>query len=245
MEWSEDGLVLVVRQHGESSAIITLLTHGHGRHAGLVRGGGSSRSRGIYQPGNLVSAVWRGRLSEHLGNFHCELNRGYAGPLLEDPFRLACLGALCAMAESALPERESHPEAFTGAVALLAQLNEGENRSSKAACLAGYVKWELSLLRELGYGLDLSSCAVTGETADLAYVSPKSGRAVSIAAAGPWRERLLALPAFLIDEGGTAPASDGDIRQGLALTGWFLERYVYSPQGRQVPAARLRLVEGF
>lgn len=245
MEWSEDGLVLAVRQHGESSAIITLLTQGHGRHAGLVRGGGSSRSRGIYQPGNLVSALWRGRLSEHLGNFHCELIRGYAGPLLEDPFRLACLGAICAMAESALPEREPHPEAFSGAVALLTQLNEVESGSSNAACLASYVRWELSLLRELGYGLDLGSCAVTGETADLTYVSPKSGRAVSAIAAGPWRERLLALPAFLSGEGGGKAVSDSDIRQGLALTGWFLERYVYSPQGRQVPAARLRLVEGF
>ena len=245
MEWNEDGLVLAVRQHGESSAIITLLTHDHGRHAGLVRGGGSSRARGIYQPGNLVRAVWRGRLSEHLGNFHCELIRGYAGPLLEDQFRLSCLGAICALAESALPERESHPDAFDGAVALLEQLNDIDNSSTNGACLAGYVRWELRLLRELGYGLDLSSCAVTGATAGLAYVSPKSGHAVSHAAAGPWRERLLALPPFLIGEGGGAAVLDSDLRQGLALTGWFLERYVYGPQGRQVPAARLRLVEGF
>lgn len=243
MEWSEDGLVLAVRQHGESSAIITLLTHGHGRHAGLVRGGGSSRGRGVYQPGNLVSAVWRGRLSEHLGNFHCELSRGYAGPLLDDPFRLAVLGAICAIAESALPEREPHPDVFSRALALLVQLNEGENAAPKPACLAAYVHWELTLLRELGYGLDLSCCAVTGDSADLAYVSPKSGRAVSSGAAGPWRERLLALPAFLVENGGET--DDAAIRQGLALTGWFLERYVYSPQGRQVPAARLRLVEGF
>src|SRR5689334_6402802 len=112
MEWNEDGLVLAVRQHGESSAIVTLLTLEHGRHAGMVRGGGSSRARGIYQPGNLVSAVWRGRLIEHLGNFHCELLRGYAGPLLEDPFRLAILSAVCAIAETALPEREPHPDVF-------------------------------------------------------------------------------------------------------------------------------------
>ena len=249
MEWSEDGLVLAVRQHGESSAIITLLTQGHGRHAGLVRGGASSRVRGVFQPGNLVSAVWRGRLSEHLGNFHCELARGYAGPLLEDPFRLSVLGAVCAIAESALPEREAHPDVFSGALALLAQLNEGEGRAPKLACLEAYVLWELTLLRELGYGLDLNSCAVTGESADLAYVSPKSGRAVSTAAAGPWRERLLALPAFLVAQAGlpvAAGATDAAaISQGLALTGWFLDRYVYSPLGRQIPAARLRLVEGF
>lgn len=242
MEWSEDGLVLAVRQHGESSAIITLLTHDHGRHAGLVRGGASSRVRGVYQPGNLVSAVWRGRLTEHLGNFHCELVRGYAGPLLEDPFRLAVLMAICAIAESGIPEREPHPEVFNGALSLLVQLNEGEGSAPKAACLAEYVRWELTLLRELGYGLDLSSCAVTGESDDLAYVSPKSGRAVSSVAAGPWRERLLVLPAFLLQEDGET--SEPAIRQGLALTGWFLERYVYAPQGRAVPASRLRLVEG-
>lgn len=242
MEWSEDGLVLAVRQHGESSAIITLLTHDHGRHAGLVRGGASSRVRGVYQPGNLVSAVWRGRLTEHLGNFHCELVRGYAGPLLEDPFRLMVLMAICAIAESGIPEREPHPEVFNGALSLLVQLNEGEATAPRSACLAEYVRWELTLLRELGYGLDLSCCAVTGESDNLAYVSPKSGRAVSAAGAGPWRERLLVLPAFLLQDDGET--SDQAIRQGLALTGWFLERYVYAPQGHAVPASRLRLVEG-
>ena len=242
MEWSEDGLVLAVRQHGESSAIITLLTHDHGRHAGLVRGGASTRARGIYQPGNLVSAVWRGRLTEHLGNFHCELVRGYAGPLLEDPFRLAMLMAICAIAETGIPEREPHPEVFNGALSLLIQLNDGDAAAPKAACLAEYVRWELTFLRELGYGLDLSTCAVTGESDDLAYVSPKSGRAVSSVAAGPWRERLLVLPAFLLQEDGET--SDQAIRQGLALTGWFLDRYVYATQGRTLPASRLRLVEG-
>ena len=243
MEWNEDGLVLAVRQHGESSAIITLLTLQHGRHAGLVRGGGSSRARGVFQPGNLVSAVWRGRLTEHLGNFHCELLRGYAGPLLEDPFRLAVLGAVCAVAETALPEREPHPDVFNRALALIALLNEGDGAAPHAACLAAYVHWELTLLRELGYGLDLRSCAVTGESADLAFVSPKSGRAVSAGAAGPWRERLLALPAFLLTNDGGAGADADAAREGLALTGWFLDRYVYSPHGRRVPAARLRLVE--
>lgn len=243
MEWSEDGLVLAVRQHGESSAIITLLTLAHGRHAGMVRGGGSSRARGIYQPGNLVSAVWRGRLVEHLGNFHCELLRGYAGPLLEDPYRLAVLGAICAIAETALPEREPHPDVFSRALILLALLNEGEARVPQSACLAAYVRWELALLRELGYGLDLSSCAVTGKSTDLAFVSPKSGRAVSSAAAGPWRDRLLVLPEFLLTDDAAAPADSGSLRQGLALTGWFLDRYVYSPQGHRLPAARLRLVE--
>jgi DNA repair protein RecO (recombination protein O) len=242
MEWSEDGLVLAARRHGESSTIVTLLTLGHGRHAGLVRGGGGPRMRGVYQPGNLVSAVWRGRLVEHLGNFHCELLRGYAGPLLDDPLRLAMLGAICAVAESALPEREPHPEVFTQALFLLDMLGEGERRVAGGACLAAYVRWELTLLRELGYGLDLASCVVTGETRDLAFVSPKSGRAVSEAAAGPWRDRLLVLPAFLLADGRSAdPAA---LRQGLALTGWFLDRHVFEPQGRRVPPARLRLLEG-
>lgn len=241
MEWSETGIVLAVRRHGESSVIVTLLTDEHGRHAGLVRGGASSRARGLYQPGNLVSAVWRGRLAEHLGNFRCELARGFAGALLEDPFRLASLGAICAIAETTLPEREPHPDVFSGALAFLIQLNAGESGAPRAECLAAYVRWELTLLRELGYGLDLTSCAVTGELTELDYVSPKSGHAVSSGAAGPWRERLLALPGFLTAAGGAI--DDAAIRQGLALTGWFLDQHVYQPQGRRMPAARLRLVE--
>lgn len=242
MEWSEDGLVLAVRQHGENAAIITLLTFEHGRHAGLVRGAASSRQRGVYQPGNLLRAVWRGRLNEHLGNFTCELQRGFAGPLLDDPFRLSALGALCAIAESALPEREPHPDVFSASLSLVTLLGAGEGAASRSDCLAAYVRWELLLLRELGYGLDLGSCALTGETSALTFVSPKSGRAVSAAAAEPWRDRLLPLPPFLVEAEGTVDPSA--IRQGLSLTGWFLERYVYSPQTRRLPPARARLIEG-
>jgi DNA repair protein RecO (recombination protein O) len=218
----------------------------------MVRGGGSSRSRSLYQPGNLLRAVWRGRLPEHLGNFACEMVRGYAGQLLDDPSRLATLGALCAIAETALPEREPHPEVFQRTLDLIADLSAGEGTepfgarngpATRTAHLADYVRWELTLLRDLGYGLDLSACALTGETEALAFVSPKSGRAVTEAAAGAWRDRLLALPAFLVEGG--EPAGTAALRQGLALTGWFLERYVYGPQARRLPPARLRLVEGF
>ena len=246
MEWSEEGVVIAVRQHGEQAVIVTLLTESHGRHAGLVRGGASPRLRGLYQPGNLVSAVWRGRLSEHLGNFVCEMVRGYAGPLLEEPAGLAILASLCAVAETALPEREPHPDVYGRTLALVQTLaTQGAGAAHRFAGLAGYVQWELALLRELGYGLDLRSCAVTGETANLAYVSPKSGRAVSDGAAGPWRERLLALPTFLLDgaDERATVANEVEVGQGLALTGWFLDRYVFAQQGRRIPAARLRLVE--
>lgn len=241
MEWNEDGLVLAARTHGESAVIVTLLTLSQGRHAGLVRGGASSRMRGTYQPGNLLRATWRGRLPEHLGNFSCEMLRGYAGPLLDDPFRLAILGALCAVAESALPEREPHPAVFSRTLDLIESLGAGRDGADAVAPLAGYVRWELTLLGDLGYGLDLSACAVTGETRELAFVSPKSGRAVTAAAAGPWRDRLFALPGFLTEP--DTPADARAIRDGLELTGWFLDRYAYAPHGRKVPAARLRLIE--
>lgn len=238
MEWTDDGIVLAVRRHGESAVIVSLLTRAHGRHAGLVRGGASARARGLYQAGNLLKATWRGRLPEHLGGYACELARSYAGPLLDEPLRLAALGALCAVAETALPEHEPHSDLFDDTCAVLELLAAGD-----PAWPAGYVRWEEALLRDLGYGLDLAACAVTGATEGLAYVSPKTGRAVTAEAAAPWRERLLRLPPFLRGDGNLAHAGAAEVRDGLALTGWFLDRHVYRPHGREMPAARLRFVE--
>ena len=187
MDWSDDGIVLAARRHGESSAVVQLLTRGQGRHAGLARGGAGSRGRGIYQPGNLVAARWRARLPEHLGSYTCELAHSYAAALLDDPLRLAALASACAVAEAALPERHPYPKLYGAFIALLDGL-DGEPQWA-----AVYARWELGLLDELGFGLDLSRCASTGVTENLSYVSPKSGRAVSREAGAPYRDKLLPL----------------------------------------------------
>ncbi len=234
MDWTDHGIVLATRKHGETSVVLSLLTHDHGRHAGLVRGGAGKRARGILQPGNLVSAHWRARLSEQLGTFTCELVRASAAGLLEDPLRLAGLSAACAMAETALPEREAHAALYDGLLDLLAAL-PGDDWPSR------YVHWEMAMLRDLGFGLDLSECAATGRNDQLAYVSPKSGRAVSLAAGEPYRKSLLPLPAFLLT--GMPATAAADVADGLRLSGYFLERHVFSHGTRGLPAARERLVE--
>lgn len=236
MDWSEDGIVVAARKHGESSALVQLLTRGHGRHAGLVRGGAGSRARGVYQPGNLVAARWRARLPEHLGVFTCELERSTAAAFLDDPLRLAGLSAACAIASSALPERHPYPALYDATLALI------EAIADEPEWAAVYVRWELGLLDELGFGLDLSACAATGANDDLAYVSPKTGRAVSRAAGEPYRDRLLALPGFLV---GTGEAGAGDVAAGLRLTGDFIDRHLFAPHERKLPAARERFVERF
>jgi len=249
MDWVDDGIVIAARKHGESAVILSLLTREHGRHAGLVRGGASARARGLYQTGNLVRANWRGRLTEHLGGFSCEMLRGYAGPLLDDAQRLGALGAFCALLERALPEREPHPALFEDSLHLLDLLSlpaAGPGGKESADQWApAYVRWELALLRDMGYGLDLESCAITGETEGLAFVSPNTGRAVTAEAGLPWRDKLLPLPEFLQVDGDAYGVDLAAVRDGLALTGWFLDRHVFAPQNLNLPAARTRFVEAF
>jgi DNA repair protein RecO (recombination protein O) len=234
MEWRDTGFVLAVRRHGESGAILDLLTRERGRHAGLVRGGQSPRLRAVLQPGNEVAAVWRGRLAEHLGTLSCELVRAHAARILDDPDRLAALSAAVALVAAALPEREPQTDVFASFAELIDKLDSGTDWPAR------YVGWERDLLAALGFGLDLGRCAVTGATADLAYVSPRTGRAVSRAAGLPYHDKLLVLPDFLCREG---PAGRGQIALGLALTEHFLIRHVFAPHGRALPAARLRLAE--
>ncbi len=212
--------------------MVSLLTREHGRHAGLVRGGVGKAARGSLQPGNRLLVTWKARLEDHLGNLTWELTGSSGTAWLHDPRRLAGLSAACALAEAALPERQSHAAVFEGLLAVLGAL-EGDDWP------ALYVHWELGLLAELGYGLDLSCCAATGQADDLAFVSPRSGRAVSRAAGQPYRDRLLVLPGFLLG----AEATPADVAVGLALTGHFLERHVLGPQSKGMPAARSRLVE--
>ena len=231
MEWVDEGFVLSTRRHGEGDIVLSLLTREHGRHAGLVKGGAGRRSAGIYEPGNRLRATWRARLSEHLGNYACESMAQSAAALLDEPLRLSALTSAAAVAEAALAEREPHPRAYDGFAGLIeALVGSGDT----IAWAVRYVQWELDLLAEIGFGLDLARCAVSGETAGLAFVSPNSGRAVSGRAAEPWRDRLLPLPAFL--NGGLADLPG--IAAGLALTGSFLERHAF----RTPPAARTRFV---
>jgi len=240
IEWSDEGIVLSARRHGESAAIVSLLTRGHGRHVGLVRGGAGRRARGLYEPGNRVTAAWRARLAEHLGHYACELAESRAAHLLDDAARLAGLAAATALVDAALPEREPHARLFEGLDGFIARLCDG------AGWPAAYVRLELDLLADLGFGLDLGRCAVTGGGDDLAYVSPKSGRAVSAAAAAPYRDRLLPLPRFLSSPIEAAPTPD--ILAGLRLTGFFLEQHAFAHRppasGRgPLPAARDRLID--
>jgi len=232
MQWRDEGFVIAVRRHGEASLIVELLTREHGRHAGFVRGGQSPKVRAVLQPGNEVAAVWRGRLAEHLGTIGCELVRANVARLLDDPDRLAALSAAAALIAAALPEREPHPDVFVSFARLLEALDSGIEWP------AHYVGWERNLLAALGFGLDLNRCAVTGATTDLAYVSPRTGRAVSRAAGLPYHHKLLLLPDFLW-RGGSA--DHAQIALGMTLTGDFLARHVFAPQGRSLPAARLRL----
>jgi DNA repair protein RecO (recombination protein O) len=234
MEWRDTGFVLGGRRHGENALIIELLTQEHGRHAGLVRGGQSPRRRALLQPGNLVEASWRGRLSEHLGTFECELLQAHAAPLLDDPDRLAALSSALALLAASLPDREPHPDLYAALAALL------ETLDSAGGWPAAYVMWECGLLAALGFGLDLGRCAATGTNQDLAYVSPRSGRAVSREAGLPYHDKLLPLPGFLWRD---ASADAADIVSGLVLTRHFLLHHLLEPHGGRLPEARERLLE--
>lgn len=235
MDWCDQAFVLSSRKHGETSAIINLITRNYGVHAGLVRGGASKRKRGVLQPGNLVSAHWRGRLAEHLGSYTCELIHDHSATLLDEAGPLAALSAALAVCERALPERECHRAVFDGLSVLLSSLEAEEWPFV-------YIKWELGLLGELGFGLDLESCAATGSKDELAYVSPKSGCAVSTPAAEPYLKSLLVLPPFLLDS--TKTGTPADIVDGLILTGFFLDRHVFGESGNgNAPPARHRLLE--
>ena len=234
-EWEGPAVVLSARPHGESGAVVTLLTEAMGRHPGLARGGQSRTQAALWQPGNLVEARWVARLSEQLGAVSGELVHPAAAMAMDDPLALDVLLAACAVADGALPEREPHPAAFHGLVALVVEMARAPER-----CVESLVRWEVGVLAELGYGLDLSACAATGVVENLAWVSPRSGRAVSAEAGAPYADRLLRLPVFLLDDSAAGP---GDWLAGLRLTAHFLERDAFGQHHRPLPASRLRLEE--
>jgi DNA repair protein RecO (recombination protein O) len=234
MDWTEDGYILSVKAHGETSAIINVLTKQYGRHAGLVRGGRSRRMRPVLQPGNKINVRWHARLSEHLGSFDVEAVDARAAIFMDDRLSLTGLNAISALTMAALPEREPHKNLFQVFEILLENLHDID------IWPAIYIRYELALLQALGYGLDLSTCAATGTTENLTHVSPRSGRAVCQTAAKPFLEKLIPLPEFL---NGTNRLQEGDIEAGLDLTGFFIESRIFHAMNKETPPERARLVE--
>ena len=233
MDWTADALILNRRAHGESSAIVDLFTREHGRYAGLVRGGNARRLRPVLQSGNMVQASWRARLAEHLGTMVVEAKRPYAAELMEDALKLAALSSLCALLHIT-PERQAYPRLYDTALVVLDNLTSD-------MWLPVMARFELALLEEMGFGLDLSSCAASGVRENLTHVSPRSGRAVSRAEAAPYLDKLFALPDFLHQP--VADISPNDIKDGFKLTGYFLEQRLYAPNGTKLPPARTRLLD--
>ena len=233
MEWVDEAIVLGVKRHGETSIILELMTHAHGRHLGLVRGGSGPRLRGILQPGNAVRATWRARLDEHLGHYLVEAENLRAAGFMDKAHALhgvTHLAALCRL----LAEREPHTAIYDALQTILERL---EDPQAVAPMIA---RFELAFLAELGFGLDLAVCAATGMTDDLVFVSPRSGRAVSRAAGEPYRDKLMRLPVFLRQHS-EAPAP-GDLVDAFTLTGFFLDRHAFAPRGLSLPEARAHFV---
>ena len=235
MNWTDDGLVLGVRKHGESSVILELMTRAQGRHLGLVHGGRSKRLQPFLQPGNTVHATWRARLDEHLGTFAVEGGEVRSARFIGSPLALYGLGAMAALLRL-LPERDPHPALYDTTMVLVEHLDEPD------LAPALFVRFEVAVLAEFGFGLDLAACAATGQQRDLVYVSPKSGRAVSTEAGEPYKDKLLALPGFLRRDAVLEPPTPDETRAGFALTEYFLRERVLAPRGLDLPEERARFV---
>jgi DNA repair protein RecO (recombination protein O) len=237
MEWTDDAIVLGVRPFGEHSAILEALTRTHGRHLGLLRSASSKRTRGMLEAGNRLAVHWRARLDQQLGNYDIELSSSRAAMFFEDGLKLSGLSAACAVCTATLPEREGHERVYSaldGFLQLMTLVPSPE-------WITAYVRFEMVLLEDLGFGLDFESCAVTGAREGLAYVSPKTGRAVTREGAGSYANRLLPLPAFLFER--EAPAIVPDLAAGLALTEHFLARVLADSHSLGLPASRQRFGE--
>lgn len=240
LQWDDSGIIISVARYGEQSAIVRLLTAEHGLYPGMAKGVYSKKHRGTYQPGNVVHGHWQARLEEHLGMLRCELTASVTAQLMSNTLALRLINAACAMVLACVPERIEENEIYSNFRLLINEINLSDDVSR---WLFAYVMLELTMLRALGFGMDLVSCAATGSTEReaLVYVSPKSARAVCAEAGEPYKHKLLPLPAFLRDA-----QSTGDVRQmldGLALAGYFLEASVLSPEGRKIPDARRELLE--
>ena len=241
MEWIDEGIVLSARPHGENAAVVTLLTAAYGRHAGLAPGGQGRTARPMLQPGNRVQAQWRARVIDQLGTYTLDLTAAQAALWLDAPEIIAIISSACAVTEASLPERQPLPGVYAGLATLLALRDQD-------LWAPVYIKWEMNLLQALGYGLDLSQCAAGGGAENLAYISPRTGRAVSREAGAPYHDKLFPLPSFLL---GGGEWDRSDILQGLEMTGHFLSRHIFAnphsrvliPRDGDLPQARQRLVE--
>jgi DNA repair protein RecO (recombination protein O) len=234
LEWQDEGIILSVRGHGETGGLVSLLTRGHGRAMGYIYGATSSKMRGVLEPGNIVSVQWSAKAADQLGSFTLELEKSTAADVMDDPAKLTAMQSAMSLADKTLPEREKHESMFEGTKALLASF-------ATDIWAATYIYWEIGLLRELGFGLDLSKCAATGAVDNLIYVSPKSGCAVSASAGEIYKEKMLVLPSFLRGDG----FAENDILDGLKLTGHFLRHRVFSLSNSNLPEPRLRLEDKF
>ena len=236
MEWRDTGAVLAARKHGENSAVLEVFTETRGRHAGVVRGAASRKNAANLEPGTQVSVTWRERLEEHLGSFTIEPIKSRAASVMSGRRELAALNAVTGLLSFALPEREPHPRLYAGTLTMLDLIGEND------AWPVAYMHWELALLEALGFGLDLTTCAVTGVNDGLKYVSPRTGRAVSEEGAGEWKDRLLPLPSCVSKP--LATTTLAEVEQGLKLSGHFLKSWLAPSLGeRPLPAARQRLVD--
>ena len=234
MQWTDEGIILSVRPHAETAAVVELFTRAHGRYFGLVHGGRSRKARPVLQTGGHVDATWKARLSEQLGMLSVEPRRSYGAEAMDDAAALCALTSMCTLMRS-LPERDPHPNLYEVTLFVLGFLDD------PSVWPALYVRWELALLDELGFGLDLGQCASTGVTTDLVYVSPKSGRAVSLQAGEPYKDRLLPLPAFLKGQTGNG-VQIADVQAALGLTAHFIELRLYGPHNAPLPEPRQRLM---
>lgn len=234
-QWQDHGLIVATQKHGESGLILTVLTKDHGLHSGFVRGGASRKMQPTLQLGNLVQLDWHARLEDHLGNFYVELEESYSANALNSAVKLSQLNALCAMIHQCLPDRLPIEGFFGASLILLTMLDETRLWPEL------YQQWELGLLKSLGFPLDFSSCAATGQTGDLIYISPKSGRAVSRKAGEPYKDKLFPLPAhLLINE---VKPKKKDILQALTISGYFIEKHILAPTHKRLPVARMRFID--
>jgi DNA repair protein RecO (recombination protein O) len=232
--WSDQGIVLSARSHGEGGAVVSVLTESHGRYAGYVHGARSLKLRGMVEPGTLVNFEWKARIADQLGTMTFDGGRNLAGLILDDPLKLAALLSACSLCDAALPEREGHSSLFRGMKVLCWRLCKPRYGGLPMSL------WEIAFLRELGFGMDLGRCVAGGDKETLTYVSPKSGCAVSLREGYPYRDKLLKLPEFLKPHSGEGAGEPEDVAVGLKMTGYFLQNWVFAHHSGGVPEARLR-----
>ena len=234
LSFTDESLILTVDKFGDSDAIVSLFTVQHGLVRGVVKRGMTSKNRADMQPATLVEATWKARLPEHMGTVTVEARHSFAARVMHDPLKLSAVGSVMALLAASLAERDAHPELYAQTLTFLQHVAAG---TDQLVWLAEYVRLELALLELAGFGLDLTCCAATGSTDALAYVSPKSGRAVSQSAGAPYHDRMLKLPEFIRDAG-HFPDAMAEITDGMALTGYFLETRLLPALHRHPPALR-------